>query len=200
MSVESLRPAPMGPLASGADTGRAGFRQRIAERRRLAGHDRTAAQLAELHRVRTVLTEAAAVVAAGWIQHGWFGYLDEQGRQQVVDGYHLHRMAGRHPTGACLVGAVVQAAGGLPAAHSQPVHQALDLIWQALTGNDEPVGHCPAPALRVARVRELTAWNDRPHRTVHQVGDLLDAAGRRAADQLERISLPVPDFSTSGRG
>ena len=178
MSVESLLRTPGAPRADRA----AGFRLRIIERRRLAALDRASAELAELSCVRTVLTGAAGVVADGWIQHGWFAYRDEQGRRQLVDAYSLNRLAGRRPIGACLVGAVVQAGGGVPAAHSQPVHRALDLIWQALSGDGSD--RCPAPAVRVARVRELTAWNDRPRRTVDDVLALLAAADRRAAKRI----------------
>lgn len=186
MSVESLLSTPEEIAAGG---GAAGFRRRIADRRRLARLDRTSARLAELHCVRSVLADARSVVEAGWIQRGWFAYRDEQGRQQLVDAYHLHLMAGRRPTGACLVGAIVQAGGGLPAAHSQPVHRALDLTWEALQGWTEPVEHCSAPALRLVRVRELTAWNDRPHRTAREVDALLAVAGRRLADRIERENL-----------
>lgn len=182
MSVESLLRSPVTPGAGGV----AGFRQRVAERRRLAGLDRASAQRAELRCVRTVLAGAAGVVADGWIQHGWFAYRDEQGHRQLVDAFNLDRLAGRRPIGACLVGAVVQAGGGLPAAHSQPVHRALDLTWQALSGDGSD--RCPAPALRVARVRELTAWNDRPRRSVDDVLGLLAAADQRAAERLEQAA------------
>ncbi|HST48072.1 DUF6197 family protein [Jatrophihabitans sp.] len=178
---ELLRPAP-GPLGTGR-----GLTDRIA-RRRLADTERRTALRAELHYLQTVLADAATVVEAGWIQHGWFAYRDEQGRQHLLGPHDLHRLAGRQPTGACLVGAVVQAGGGVPAARSQPVHRALDLTWQALVGSTEPAGYCPAPAVRIGRVRELTAWNDRPHRTAGDVTELLAAAGRLAAGQLDRLA------------
>jgi hypothetical protein len=187
MSVQSLLSAPR--KIDPASRAPAGFRQRLADRRRLARLDRTSAQLAELYRARTVLADARTVVEAGWIQHGWFAYRDEQGRQQPVDAYNLDQLAGRLPTGACLVGAIVQAGGGVPAAHSDWVHRALDLTWQALHGCSEPIERCPAPALRVARVRELTAWNDQPHRTAREVSALLVATGRRAADRIGRVGL-----------
>jgi hypothetical protein len=185
MSVQSLLSAPR--KIDPASRAPAGFRQRIAERRRLAGLDRASAQLAELYRARTVLADARTVVEAGWIQHGWFAYRDEQGRQQPVDAYNLDQLAGRLPTGACLVGAIVQAGGGVPAAHSQPVHRALDLTWLALSGDG--ADRCLAPALRVARVRELTAWNDRPQRRAHDILALLAAAEQRAADRIGREGL-----------
>jgi hypothetical protein len=176
-----LRPVP-GPAGTSHH-----LSDRIAARRRLIGSERQAALRADLHQLRAVLADAATVVAAGWIQHGWFAYRDELGRQHLVGPHDLHRLTGRQPTGACLVGAIVQAGGGLPMARSQPVHRALDLTWQALVGRAEPAGRCPAPAVRIGRVRELTAWNDRPHRTVGDVTDLLAAADRVAAGQLDTL-------------
>lgn len=166
-----------------------GFGHRIAERRRLARQDRTSALLAELQAARAVLASASAVVAAGWIQDGWFSYRDEQGRERLVSAANLSEITGQRLTGACLVGAIVQGGGGLPAARSGPVHRALDLTWQALFSVTQPVGHCPAPALRSARVRELTRWNDQPSRTAGEATSLLAAAERVAADQVERVLL-----------
>jgi hypothetical protein len=163
------------------------FSRRLAERRRLARHDRVPAQLAELHAARALFAGAATVVDAAWIQHGWFAYRDDQGRERLVGPHNLHEITGRQLTGACLVGAIVQAGGGLPAARTGPVHRALDLTWQALFSAADPVGYCPSPALRTARVRDLTRWNDRPSRTVGEVTALLDAADRVAARQLDQV-------------
>jgi hypothetical protein len=158
------------------------LRGRARQRRRLAAQDRVSAQLAELHQIRLILAGASALVSTGWVQNGWFSYRDEQGRQCVVDAHNLHRLAGRPISGACLVGAIVQAGGGLPAARSQAVQRSLDLTWQVLYhGAKAPLDFCPAPAVRAARVRDLTAWNDRPHRNVQDVMTLLDAVDRAAA-------------------
>jgi hypothetical protein len=164
--------------------GQATFSRRIAERRRLARHDRIPAQLAELHAARAIFADAAGLVRAAWIQDGWFAYRDGQGHERLVGAYNLHEITGQQPTGACLVGAIVQAGGGLPAARTGRVHRALDLTWQALFGVVEPVGYCPAPALRIARVRDLTRWNDRPSRTADDVTTLLEAADQVAGGQL----------------
>jgi hypothetical protein len=77
-----------------------------------------------------------------------------------------------------LVGAVVQAAGGVAHARTQPVHRALDLTWAALY--NEPVRWCPAPATRLSHVRDLTRWNDRDGRTATEVSGLLALAADRA--------------------
>ncbi len=162
-----------------------GFPRRLAERRRLLRRERANEQLAELHSVKALVTEAAGVVAAGWVQRAWFAYRDEEGLERLVGAHNLHQITGKQVTGACLVGAVVHAAGGLPAARTQRVHRALNLTWQALSGVEaEPIGFCPAPATRVARVRDLTAWNDQPRRRAEDVTTLLKAAGQVATHQL----------------
>jgi hypothetical protein len=142
--------------------------------------------LAELHSARALLADAATVVEAGWIQDGWFAYRDEQGRQRLVGAHNLSEITGRQLTGACLVGAIVHAGGGVPAAGSGPVHQALNLTWQALFAVTEPVEHCLSPAARTVRVRELTRWNDRPSRTAGEVTTLLGAAVRVAVSRVDR--------------
>ena len=184
MSV--LAPTPV-PTRAGRPT----LPRRVAERRRLARHDRVPAQLAELRTARTLFTDAAAAVAAGWIQDGWFAYRDDHGRERLVGPHNLYEVTGRQLTGVCLVGAIVQAGGGLPAAGTGPVHRALDLTWQALFRVTEPVGYCPAPALRTARVRDLTRWNDRPHRTAQEVTALLGVAEQVAARQVAEVALAL---------
>lgn len=164
------------------------FARRLRDRRWVAQQDRTSSQLAEMHVIRALLADATRVVRAGWIQHGWFSYVDEAGHQRLAGSYDLRQLTGRPVTGACVVGAIVQAGGGPMAAHTQPVHRALDLTWHALfRAESYPVGYCPAPDLRVARTRELTAWNDRPHRRVQDVTALLGVADRMAVAAIERL-------------
>jgi hypothetical protein len=86
-------------------------------------------------------------------------------------------MAGARVSGACLVGAIVHAGGGPAAVHNQLVQRTLDLTWHTLYQNPhEPVRWCPAPATRMAHVRDLTRWNDRPERSSAQVTHLLHRA------------------------
>ncbi len=95
---------------------------------------------------------------------------------------------GRPLVAACLVGAVVSAAGGPQAVHSQPVQRALDLVWHALARDEgQSVAWCPAPDLRMARVRDLTSWNDAPTRTAAEVASLLLTAERVAVHESERV-------------
>jgi len=157
------------------------------QRQRLAELDRLAAHLTGLERIRAVLAGASVVVATGWVRRGWFSCRDEQGGEQLVTAHDAHLLTDRAVTGACLVGAVVQAGGGLAAVGTQPVQRALDLTWHALHGDpDRPVRWCPAPAVRALHVRELTRWNDDPDRTADDVADLLARADRLAGIEIDR--------------
>jgi hypothetical protein len=157
-------------------------------RRQARAFDRRAVRLTELHMLRGLIADATGVLETGWVRGGWFAYLDEAGERRLATALTVHRAEGRPIVGACLVGAVVQAGGGLPAARSQPVQRALDLVWHALSrGDDEPVRWCPAPAVRAAHVRDLTRWNDRPSRTSAEAVALLRGADRLAAREITRL-------------
>ena len=84
------------------------------------------------------------------------------GRTRTVNAPEV-RLTRDHPvTGACLVGAVVQAGGGPAAVRSQPVQRALDLIWHSLREDaEQPVRWCPGPPIRTLHVLDLTHWNER---------------------------------------
>jgi len=152
------------------------------ERRRLARCDALSARLAELHSIRSLLAQAAEVVAHGWVQHGWFTVGTPTG-EVVVTAYRL-RLVDTYPvTGACLAGAVVHAAGGPANAGSQLTQRSLDLTWHALRDDDVPpaVG-CPSPQVRTMRLLDLTRWNDARGRTPSDVVGLLGSAQRLAAE------------------
>jgi hypothetical protein len=155
-----------------------GFRERRRERRRLAECDRQAAARAERYLLRGMLADAADLVHAGWVQRCWFTVIDGSGNERRIGPLNLHELDGRAVTGVCLVGAVVQAAGGVSRAGSQPVHHAIDLTWATLYG--EPASWCPSPPIRLAHIHDLTRWNDRAGRTPEQVAGLLTAASDRA--------------------
>ena len=162
-----------------------GRRQRRAERRRLKRHDALSAQLAELFSIRTLLVQATAIIGEGWVQGGWFSVSTPSG-PRTVTGYDV-RLATTHPvTGACLVGAVVHAAGGPGTAASQRVQRTLDLTWHALRqGPEQPVRWCPGPDVRMLQLLDLTHWNDAPGRRQDEVVDLLVAAQRSTAAQAD---------------
>jgi hypothetical protein len=167
--------APFEPLT------RSGRRERRAERRRLKRQDALSGQLAELHAIRALLEEAAEVVDGGWVQGAWFTVATASGKRAVT-AYDLHLAVNQPVSGACLVGAVVHAAGGPATVRSQLVQRTLNLTWHALREDpDRSVQWCPAPRVRMMQVLDLTHWNDAPGRTQSEVVGLLRAA-RQAAD------------------
>ena len=176
-----------------------GRRQRRAERRRLKRHDALSAQLADLFAIRTLLVEATAIVGGGWVQGAWFTVATPRGRQSVT-GYDV-RLATTHPvTGACLVGAVVHAAGGPDTAGSQRVQRTLDLTWHALREDpDQPVRWCPGPDVRMLQMLDLTHWNDAPGRRQDEVVDLLVAAQHTAGVQAELCRAERDELSRPRR-
>jgi hypothetical protein len=146
------------------------------------------AHLAELHRIQNMLAGARAVVTSGWLQNGWYAYRTEPGSQPMASAQSLRRMAGTPVSGACLVGAIVQAGGGLAAARTQTVQRALDLTWHTLHGPDhQPVHWCPAPPVRNAHIRDLTRWNDQPGRSPDDVAALLHDAELAAMTEINRV-------------
>ena len=158
-------------------------RARRAERRRLKRLDTMAARLAELHTIRDLLTDAAAQVDHGWIQGAWFA-VEDGGRTRAVTAYDVGRAIDKPVSAVCLVGAVVQAAGGPTTVRSQVVQRTLDLTWHALREDPErPVRWCPGPRVRTMNVLELTYWNDAPGRQAHEVSGLLHAAATCADRQ-----------------
>jgi hypothetical protein len=131
---------------------------------------------------RVAIAGAADIVAGGWIQEAWFQVRDETDAVRIVTAGNLELLDRGPVLAACLVGAVVQAAGGRQAARDQVTGDALDLIWHAAFADDRRVGvgFSPPPNVRSLRVIELTRWNDRPGRCIGEVLDLLDAADDHA--------------------
>jgi len=162
------------------------------------------AQLAELFSIRTLLVQAADIVSHGWVQGAWFTVATPEGGRSVT-GFDL-RLARTQPvTGACLVGSVVQAAGGPGAERTQQVQRTLDLTWHALRDDpDQPVRWCPGPDVRMMQVLDLTHWNDAPGRTQAEVVDLLVAARQTTVAQAdlcraEQASLDAAEPSLRGQ-
>lgn len=164
---------------------RPGRHERRAERRRLQRQDELSGHLAELQAISALLERAVEVVGVGWVQGAWFTVATAGGRRTVT-AYDLRLAEKRPVTGACLVGAVVQAGGGPAAVRSQLVQRTLDLAWHTLREDPErPVRWCPGPQVRMRRVLDLTHWNDAPGRTQSEVVDLLLAARRTAGVQRD---------------
>jgi hypothetical protein len=166
-----------------------------SERRRLARHDVLSARLAELHRIHELLDDAGEIVGRGWVQHAWFAYQDEVGRTRLATATDLHLMSGRPVVGACLVGAVVEAGGGLPAVHTQLVDRALGVAWHTLHGAPgTSVRWCPSPPERAVQVRALTSWNDARGRTAADVASLLHAATGVATAEIGKVRQERSQF------
>jgi hypothetical protein len=154
------------------------------ERKRLHRQDQLAARAAELHRIRDLLEGAVGVVNSGWVQHDWFAVTGDRGEQHKVNAHNLHLLSGAPVSAACLVGAIVHVAGGPSATQTQLLRRTLDLTWHALHEDEHQlVRWCPPPAVRAARVRDLTRWNDKPGRTADEVTVLLRSAIRLANAQ-----------------
>jgi hypothetical protein len=163
-----------------------------AKRRRIQQlrlRDETSARLAELDHMADILNQAADLIGGGWLQHSWFAYLDDNGRTRTVTAHNVDRMAGRPVVGACLVGAIVQAGGGLPNVRSQAVQRAVDLTWHTLQEIQIRANHwTSAPEIRMDRVRELTRWNDHPSRTAPQAEALLRRTAVAASSEAARVT------------
>lgn len=170
---------------------RPGFRgllDRLTARRDAARVRRLDARLQEFSDLERLLSGARSVIERGWIQHAWFAYIDEHGRMRKASSAAAMDVQGRPLVAACLVGSVVSAAGGPHAVHSQQVQRALDLVWHALAVEEgQPVLWCPAPDIRMGRVRDLTSWNDSPARNSGEVSGLLLTAERVAVHEAERV-------------
>jgi hypothetical protein len=161
-------------------------RQRRDERRRLKRQDVLSGRLAELHAIGELLDRSADVVRGGWVQGAWFTVAGD-GARQAVTAYDLGLAVDREVIGACLVGAVVQGAGGPATVRSQLVQRTLDLLWHTLREEPHrPVQWCPGPRVRMLGVLELTHWNDAPGRTQGEVVELLVTAGECAVVQRDR--------------
>jgi hypothetical protein len=172
-------------------------RQRREERRRLGRLDVLSTQLAGLHAIDDLLDASVEVVQRGWIQNAWFRVTAPRGARSVTGpGF---RAAEKHPvTGACLVGSVVEAAGGIETVRSMRVQRALDLLWHTLREEpDRPVRWCPGPNLRMMHTMDLTHWNDAPERTKDDVVQLLRATHRTA--EVERARCLAERAALSGR-
>jgi hypothetical protein len=177
--------------------GQAGHRARQDRkrlRRALRDQDRLSARLAELHCIEALLAEATEWVGRGWMQHGWFAYVDESGTRRVVTGSASQARSSVPPeqiVGTCLVGAIVQAGGGPTMAHSQLVQRTIDLTWHAsYRAGNEPVRWCPPPSERAGHVIDLVHWNDVAGRELSEVVALLDHTRSLAQGEAQRASVP----------
>jgi hypothetical protein len=174
------------PPALGADIVEVqGWRTRRRQFRQLRLRDQISARLAELDHIACVLNDAADLVHAGWLQDSWFAYRDDTGRIRPVNAYNVKEMAGHPVVAACLVGAIVEAGGGLPHLRAQEVQRALDLTGHTLLMRPAELHRTPAPQTRVHHVQDLTRWNDHRGRTADEAEELLRRSATAARSQAE---------------
>ena len=186
------------PQAFGADIVEVhpSWKTRRRHLQQLRLRDQISARLAELDQIACILNAAADLVRAGWLQESWFAYRDGRGRLRPVNAYNAKHMTGHPVVAACLVGAVVQAGGGMPYVRTQPVQRALDLTWHTLfKTSPELIRRIPAPETRVHHVQDLTRWNDHPGRTAAQAEELLRRSATAARSEAEILrQVPVPQL------
>jgi hypothetical protein len=141
------------------------------------------------HDALAVLTAAHGVLQRGWAQNAWYIMETPAGRRRTLQSIFPRRLDRTHVVEACLVGAVMHAAWQ-QSPRPEHAYPAIDALWRTLLGGDaagaEPVGPLSSPPVRVARVRDLTTWNDRRYRTKEQVLDLLDRTAARITDAGSR--------------
>ena len=166
---------------------------RRGQSRQLRLRDQISARLAELDQIACILNDAADLVHLGWLQDSWFAYRDDAGRIRPVNAYNAKQMVGHPVVGACLVGAIIHAGGGLPQLRTQVVQRAMDLTWHTLFKTPQRLARrIPAPDMRVHHVQDLTRWNDYPHRTADQAEELLRRSATAASSEAEVLRrVPV---------
>jgi len=168
-------------------------RERKQLQRELRAEDRRGAKLAELRSIEALLADTTHVVERGWMQHGWFAYLDRSGVRHVVTGCSPRTARAISPEqviSACLVGAIVHSAGGPSTARSQLVQRTIDLTWHAaFRGAHESIRWCNSPAVRAGHVMDLVRWNDRPECAAPEVTALLARARGLARTEAERTRM-----------
>jgi len=132
-----------------------------------------------------VLTAARGVVRRGWVQNTWYIMENPAGHRRAFQPIFPRRLDHTQVVQACLVGAVMHAAWQ-QSARPEHAYPAIDALWHTLldggdTAGADPVGPLSSPPVRLARVHDLTTWNDRPHRTEEEVLQLLDRTAARIA-------------------
>jgi len=155
----------------------------------------------ELNQQLAVLEGARAELEAGWVQGSWWAVTAGEGPD--------------HVDGVCLVGALVRAGTGRSTSTSTGSNsdtgsnsessenattgRAVDAVYDALwasRGQPAPARQLvPSPQVRLARVRMLTQWNDRPERTKAEVTTVVDHAIR--ATILALMATPPPAASAA---
>ncbi len=177
-----IEPAAREGVRTGPEPGREPWRARRRARIEALRTEHDREFRGRIDAARIVINGAGDLLARGWVQNVWYAVADDQGRTRPVSAHNLDEIDRGTVAGACLVGALVHAAGGREAARAQVTGDALDLIWHTAFRDRTryPVDFSPPPSIRTLRVLDLTRWNDHPLRAHAQVLTLIDAADSRA--------------------
>jgi hypothetical protein len=167
-------------------------------------YDVVAFRLRQLDEVLEVLAAARSIIEHGWVRDAWFAV---RPRSQPVAAPAAVRVSSSLDrddlVGACLVGAVVHAVRqrhpGDAGAEVDGVGPVIDVIWDALQesrglGGLGVAGRVAAPAVRAARIRDLTRWNDQRDRSRSDVLGLLDLAASRTI----MAAMTTPEQASAG--
>jgi hypothetical protein len=182
--------------ARAPSTSRPSLLRRLASAIRSVPPDIEATRARQLSDISAVLDGARAIVERGWVQNAWFVRTASAPRATVTATAATATTVpagfgddGTGVTGACLVGAVVRASRQHPGAVAGPAIDVLWDAWQENRGLGGPglAGPVPPPQVRIARVRDLTRWNDQPGRTRDEVVRLIDVASSRAVMTAMRL-------------
>jgi hypothetical protein len=183
--------------------------QRVARwmRGKTQPYDVVAFRLRQLDEVLEVLAAARSVIERGWVRDAWFAV---RPRSEPVGAPAAARASASLShldrddlVGACLVGAVVHAVRqrhpGDARAEVDGVGPVVDVIWDALQesrglGGPGVAGRVAAPAVRAARIHDLTRWNDQRDRSRSDVLGLLDLAASRTI----MAAMTTPEQASAG--
>jgi hypothetical protein len=137
-----------------------------------------------------VLTAARGVLRRGWVQNTWYILQTAAGHRRPFQSIFPSRLDRTQVVEACLVGAVMHAAWQ-QSPRPERAYPAIDALWYTLLGGGDtagadPVGPLCSPPVRVARVRDLTTWNDHRYRSKDEVLNLLDRTVARITDADRR--------------
>lgn len=155
--------------------------------------------------VRGVLERARDTVASGWVQDRWY-VLPARPGAGLAGLLRPTTIGPRDVTGACVVGAVALAAQRQDACRDLVIQTgpALDYVWDALQetrgrGGLGVAGRAAPREVRLARMRDITHWNDQSCRTRDEVLAVLDLAVSRVIMSAMAQPAPAPPSPGSGR-